>query len=111
MKKINATIMVSLLVTIGLNNTAMADTAQMDATLQRISNILNLVNPLINTAEAEQNPNARVQFQFNALRQDIARVQSGIAEAVKHVSVQPRQVMPLEGDYLPAQQINQEGAQ
>ena len=80
---------------------AFADTAQMNATLARMSTILSQVNPLINLAEQQQDPNARVKFQFDELRQDIAHIQSGIAQAVNRVSIQPRVVQPLSGDYLP----------
>jgi len=80
---------------------AFADTAQMNATLARMSTILSQVNPLINLAEQQQSPDARVKFQFDELRQDIAHIQSGIAQAVNRVSIQPRVVQPLSGDYLP----------
>ena len=80
---------------------AFADTAQMNATLARISTILSQVNPLVTLAQKQQDPNARVKFQFDELRQDIAQIQSGIAQAVNCVSIQPRVVQPLSGDYLP----------
>lgn len=80
---------------------ALANTEQMNVTLARISTILSQVNPLINQAQKQESSNARVQFQFNKLRQDIAQIQSGIAQAVNRVSIQPRVVQPLSGDYLP----------
>jgi RAQPRD family integrative conjugative element protein len=84
------------------NGVAFAVTSQMNATLVRVSTILNQINPLINLAQKQQDPNARIQFQFDVLRSDIANIQAGIAQAVNHVSIQPRMVQPLSGDYLPA---------
>lgn len=78
-----------------------ASTTQMNATLARISTILSQVNPLISLAQQQQDPNARVKFQFDELRSDIADIQAGIAQAVNRVSIQPRVVQPLTGDYLP----------
>ena len=78
-----------------------ANTEQMHTTLARINTLLSQINPLINLAQSQQNPNARVQFQFDQLRSDIANIQSGIAQAVNHVSIQPRMVQSLSGDYLP----------
>ena len=85
------------------NNISFANTDQMNATLARINMILSQVNPLITAAQREQDPNARVKFQFNALRSDINKIQSGLAEQINLVSIQPRKVAPLSGDYLPAQ--------
>lgn len=78
-----------------------ANTAQMHTTLARINMLLNQLNPLINLAQQQQDPNVRVQFQFDALRHDVAKIQAGIAQAMHRVSIQPRIVQPLTGDYLP----------
>ncbi len=83
-----------------------ANTDQMNATLARINMILTQVNPLINAAQKEQDPNARVKFQFDRLRADIGKIQTGIAEEINLVSIQPRQVAPLSGDYLPARDVS-----
>ena len=90
---------------ITLSGISFADTSQMNTTLARISTILSQVNPLINLAERQQGQNARVKFQFNALRQDLASIQAGIAQAINRVSIQPRTVKPLSGDYLPEPQF------
>ena len=90
-----------LFTSITLCSISFADTSQMNATLARISTILNQVNPLINLAAQQEDPNVRVKFQFDALRQDIASIQIGIAQAINRVSIQPRSVTPLSGDYLP----------
>lgn len=78
-----------------------ADTEQMHTTLARINTLLSQINPLINLAKQQEDPNTRVKFQFETLRQDITQVQSGITQALNRVSIQPRTVAPLSGDYLP----------
>ena len=85
------------------SNISFANTDQMNATLARINMILSQVNPLITAAQKEQDPNARIKFQFDTLRSDINKIQSGLAEQINLVSIQPRKVSPLLGDYLPAQ--------
>lgn len=102
MKSIKRLVVVSsLLALITVSSISFADTTQMNTSLERIRMILRQVNPLINLAEQQQDPNARVQFQFKALRQDVGRIQAGIAQSINRVSIQPRVVKPLSGDYLP----------
>jgi RAQPRD family integrative conjugative element protein len=84
-----------------MSSMSFANIAQMNTTLSRISVILNQVNPLINLAQKQQAKNTRVKFQFNTLRNDISYIQAGIAQALNRVSIQPRTVAPLSGDYLP----------
>lgn len=78
-----------------------ADQTQMQETLTRIQHLLGQVNPLINLAQSQQDHAMRVQFQFESLRQDIASIQAGIDQALQGVTIQPRLVDPLSGDYLP----------
>ena len=89
------------LVVLTTSTLSFADTAQMNATLSRISHVLSELNPLIQEAAKEQDPNARVQFQFDQLQGDVARMQAGIAEAINRVTIEPRVEAPLSGDYLP----------
>jgi len=77
-----------------------ANTASMQTTLHRIDTLLNQVNPLITLAEQQQDPTARIQFHGELLRRDIARIQAGIKQALQPISIQPRRVKPLVGDYL-----------
>ena len=83
-----------------------ANTEQMHTSLTRINTLLSQINPLINLAKQQEDPNARVKFQFEVLREDIARIQSGISQALNRVSIQPRTVAPLVGDYLPSDSIS-----
>lgn len=89
----------SIILFLSVINTSFADTEQMTVTLARIRTILNQINPLINLAQSEQEPNARIKFQFDQLRADIAKIQIGINEGIKPISVQPRVVEPISGDY------------
>lgn len=82
---------------------ALADNSQMNTTLERINQLLNQVNPLVNLAQSQEDKEARVKFQFDALRSDIARIQSGIVQAINRPTIQPRIVEPLAGDYLSTQ--------
>ena len=88
---------------LALSSTVYASNAEMNTTLARINTTLNQINPLINLAKQQENTNARVKFQFDALRNDISRIQSGILKAINRVSIQQRTVTPLFGDYLPTQ--------
>lgn len=95
-------LIISACITLTMCQLSLANTEQMNATLARVSMILTQVNPLINAAEKEQDKNTRVKFQFEALRSDIEKIQAGIAQEVNLVSIQPRNVKPISGDYLPA---------
>ena len=102
MKSIKKTVLLSSFLTLlFVSSLSFAGTAQMHTTLTRINTILNQINPLINLAEQQQDPNTRVKFQFTTLREDVSHIQAGIAQALHRVSIQPRVVMLLTGDYLP----------
>lgn len=97
----------SIILFLSVMNTSFADTEQMTATLARIRTILNQINPLINLAQSEQDPNVRIKFQFDQLRADIAKIQTGIDEEIKPISVQPRMVDPIAGDYTAAPTVHE----
>ncbi len=101
MQKNKFSLIVGAIVLFTLCNVSKANTEQMNSTLNRMNRILNQINPLINLAQQQQDPNARVKFQFDALRSDIASIQEGIEQATQRVSIQPRVITPLSGDYLP----------
>ena len=84
-----------------LGKISFADQVQMNETLTRIERLLDQINPLINLAEMQQENDTRVKFQFETLRQDITHVQFGIDQALHRVTIQPRVVESLSGDYLP----------
>jgi len=98
--------MLFALLFIGISCSAVGfgDTESMNITLSRINTLLAQINPLINVAEKQQDRRSRVKFQFARLRADVSKIQQGIARQIHHVSIEPRIVAPLSGDYhsLPA---------
>lgn len=67
--------------------------------LARLVSELNALEPLIAQAEGQAPGEARVKFQYLWLRQDLARVRSGIEEHIGAPRAEPRSVPPLRGDY------------
>lgn len=68
--------------------------------LVRINNILNAVYPLLNEAQAAQDKNARVIFNYLALRNDLQLIQYGIVQKINKGVLVPRIVTPLQNDFL-----------
>lgn len=92
-------------------NTTYADTEQENMYLTQILNALNAVQPLVLAAEKQQPLNTRVSFHYtkyqdsqghwhNGLLEDIQTIRRGIQEQLSSVSVEPRSITPLNGDYL-----------
>ena len=77
-----------------------AGNTSMQVTLKRIDMLLNRINPLIKLAETQESSHNRVKFEFKKLRQDIVYIQSGIEQAMRPISIQPRIPPPVSGDYL-----------
>ena len=67
--------------------------------LARLSHELAALEPLIREAEVQADHNARIRFQYDWLRQDLARVRMGIQEHINAPRAEPRKVEPLRGDY------------
>lgn len=67
--------------------------------LARLVSELNALEPLIAQAESQTPGEARVKFQYLWLRQDLAKVRSGIEEHIESPRAEPRSVPPLRGDY------------
>ena len=78
---------------------AFADADAERAALARIAHELETLEPLIRTAESQANPDARVRFRYDWLRQDLARVRLGIQEHIDAPRAEPRTFPPLRGDY------------
>lgn len=67
--------------------------------LARLVNEINALEPMIAEAEAQAPPETRVKFQYLWLRQDLAKVRSGMQEHLDAPRAEPRSVPPLRGDY------------
>ena len=67
--------------------------------LARITHELGALEPLIRAAESQANPDARIRFRYDWLRQDVARMRLGIQEHIDAPRAEPRTFPPLRGDY------------
>jgi RAQPRD family integrative conjugative element protein len=67
--------------------------------LARLIHELDALAPLIETAESQANPDARIRFRYDWLRQDLERIRGGIREHVDAPRTEPRTFPPLRGDY------------
>ncbi|MDX1252276.1 MAG: RAQPRD family integrative conjugative element protein [Gammaproteobacteria bacterium] len=78
---------------------AHADSDGERAALTRLVHELAVLEPLIREAQAQASRDTRIQFQYDWLQADLARVRNGIQEHIDGPRAEPRQVMPLRGDY------------
>ena len=69
------------------------------AALARIVHELQAIEPLITEATSQANPDARIRFQYDWLRQDLHRIRIGIQEHIDTPRSEPRAFPPLRGDY------------
>lgn len=67
--------------------------------LARLVHELKALEPLINEASQAADPDARVRFQYDWLRQDLAMIRRGIEAHIEAPRAEPRPVPPLRGDY------------
>jgi len=89
-------LMAALLV---LGNPALGDSHAEREALARLSHEIEALEPLIRSAESQANPDARIRFRYDWLRQDLARVRLGIQEHIDAPRAEPRTFPPLRGDY------------
>ena len=78
---------------------AFADADGERAALARIVHELQAIQPLITEAASQANPDARVRFQYDWLRQDLYRIRLGIQEHIDAPRSELRTFPPLRGDY------------
>ena len=78
---------------------AVADTDGERAALARIDHELQAIEPLITEAASQANPDARIRFQYDWLRQDLDRIRRGIQAHIDTPRSEPRTFPPLRGDY------------
>lgn len=87
-------------IVIGLQSPlAYADADAEREALARIIHELELLQPLLAEAKAAADPDARIHFRYDWLRQDLERVRQGIREHIDAPRAEPRSVAPLRGDY------------
>ena len=78
---------------------AIADANGEQAALARIHHELQAIEPLITEAASQANPDARIRFQCDWLRQDLDRIRQGIQAHIDAPRSEPRTFPPLRGDY------------
>ena len=78
---------------------AIADADAEREALARIVHELDALEALIRKAESQAEPDARIRFRYDWLRQDLARVQQGIQDHIDAPRSEPRTFPPLRGDY------------
>jgi len=78
---------------------AVADADGERAALARITHELEAIEPLITEAAAQANPDARIRFQYDWLRQDLIKIQQGLQAHIDAPRSEPRTFPPLRGDY------------
>jgi RAQPRD family integrative conjugative element protein len=78
---------------------ASADADGERAVLARVDHELKSIEPLIREAESQANPDSRIRFRYDWLRQDLSRVRQGIQAHIDAPRSEPRTFPPLRGDY------------
>ena len=78
---------------------AAADADGERAALARIDHELQVIEPLITEASSQANPDARIRFQYEWLRQDLDHIRRGIQAHIDAPRSEPRTFPPLRGDY------------
>lgn len=76
-----------------------ADAAAEREALARLVHELQALSPLIEAAEAQANPDARIRLRYDWLRRDLERIRAGIQEHIDAPRNEPRTFPPLRGDY------------
>jgi len=78
---------------------AVADADGEREVLARIIHELETLEPLIGEAKSQANPDARIRFRYEWLRQDLSRIRLGLQEHIDVPRSEPRTFPPLRGDY------------
>ena len=78
---------------------AHADADAERESLARVIHELEALQPLLLEAEVAADPDARIQFRYDWLREDLERIRQGIQEHIDAPRSEPRLIAPLRGDY------------
>tara|TARA_E500000305_G_scaffold102374_1_gene96983 strand:+ start:6187 stop:6489 length:303 start_codon:yes stop_codon:yes gene_type:complete len=77
----------------------LADAGAEREALAKIIHDLNALEAAIKQAEANANPDSRIRFRYDWLRQDLKQIKDGIQSHIDSPRTQPRSFPPLRGDY------------
>ncbi|MCP4935656.1 MAG: conjugal transfer protein [bacterium] len=97
--RITQVLILGLLATLLPVQISFADADGERTALARVIHELQAIEPLITEASSQANPDARIRFQYEWLRQDLSRMQQGIREHIDTPRPEPRTFPPLRGDY------------
>lgn len=89
----------SLIIALAVTPVLYADADAERAVLAQIIHELHAIEPLITEAASQANPDVRIRFQYDWLRQDIERIRLGIQSHIDAPRSEPRAFPPLRGDY------------
>ncbi len=78
---------------------AHADADAERESLARIIHELEVLEPLLEEAEAAADPDERIRFRYQWLKKDLQRIRQGIQEHIDAPRGEPRVFEPLRGDY------------
>lgn len=92
-------LLVGLLSTVLPLQPVSADTDAEREALARIAHELDALEPLIRKGESQAEPDARIRFRYDWLRQDLSRMRQGIQDHIDAPRAEPRSFPPLRGDY------------
>jgi RAQPRD family integrative conjugative element protein len=110
MKKMKKVFLMIILAGLFIAPSSFADEAQEKMYLNQLLNQLDAMQPLIIAAQKSEPKNARIQFHYtrfrdvqgkphNGLLEDIQAIRAGVAQKLNSVTVEPRAVSPIKGDY------------
>lgn len=88
-----------------------ANNPDLNETLVRIINQINAIMPLLDEAQQQINPNARIQLHIedfddmqqkhhNGLRHDLLQIRNGLIDYINEPVIAPRLIKPLATDFV-----------
>lgn len=91
--------------------TSNAGNSNLNETVVRIINQINAINPLLDEAQSEISPNARIQLHIEGfkdaeghyhagLRDDLFAIRNGLIDYINQPTIAPRKVKPLALDFV-----------
>ncbi|CZG37761.1 Uncharacterised protein [Legionella pneumophila] len=94
-----------------ISATGHANNTNLNETLIRIINQINAIMPLLDEAQTEFNPNARIQLhlksftdnegqQHAGVREDLLMIRNGLIDFINQPVIAPRKIKPLNNDFV-----------
>ena len=91
--------------------TGHANNGNLNETLVRIINQINAIMPLLDEAQTELNPNARIQLhiksftdnegqQHAGVREDLIMIRNGLIDYINQPVIAPRKIKSLNNDFV-----------